>query len=42
MHQIDIERIESDINALAQFGFNEADRGIYLFFVSTNGTDLRL
>jgi N-carbamoyl-L-amino-acid hydrolase len=29
VHQIDIERIERDINALAQFGFNEADRGIY-------------
>lgn len=26
---IDIDRIESDINAIARFGFNEEDRGVY-------------
>lgn len=27
--QIDIARIEADINAIARFGFNEEDRGVY-------------
>lgn len=29
MAKVDIERIERDIAALARFGFNEADRGVY-------------
>ncbi len=29
MHQINIDRIESDITALSRFGFNEEDRGVY-------------
>ncbi len=27
--KVDIERIERDISAIAQFGFNETDRGVY-------------
>lgn len=29
MPRIDIDRIESDITAIARFGFNEEDRGVY-------------
>ncbi|MEJ2457215.1 MAG: Zn-dependent hydrolase [Novosphingobium sp.] len=29
MQRVNIERVESDIHAIAQFGFNEADRGVY-------------